>query len=321
MLSYFQDPVRKRAEQVGWCLCAYIVLRYLVFFLEPYVRKIYVQLIESDAEQQEILYQQLQNQADYSGISSIVAVALGVVLLQILFCKSVPPKSVFQSERSMTLKNFVFVFCLFFGTQMLYSVLGNGLECILELCGWTALGDTTTSSTDSTETISLFLYTAIIAPIGEELIYRGFVMRSFQKNGKIYAIVMSAFLFSVMHGDFLQMIFAFLSGLVLGYVATEYSIIWSMLLHVCNNLLYGEVLSYALSGFSATVQDYVYRYINIFFFAVGAFWLLRKKDAAKAYLEANKTSKHTYFVTFTAIGILLFILWYMYTAITSLSRL
>ena len=61
--------------------------------------------------------------------------------------------------------------------------------------------------------------------------------------GKRMAIVGSAFLFALFHGNILQTPFAFLVGLVLGYVAAEYSVAWAMVLHMVNNLVLGDLLN------------------------------------------------------------------------------
>ena len=61
--------------------------------------------------------------------------------------------------------------------------------------------------------------------------------------GKRIAIVGSAFLFAMFHGNILQTPFAFLVGLVLGYVAVEHSIAWAMVLHMINNLVLGDLVT------------------------------------------------------------------------------
>ena len=52
----------------------------------------------------------------------------------------------------------------------------------------------------------------------------------------------SALLFGVFHGNLVQIPFAFLVGLVLGYVAAEYSLGWCILLHWINNCVLGMLL-------------------------------------------------------------------------------
>ena len=45
------------------------------------------------------------------------------------------------------------------------------------------------------------------------------------------------------HGNLLQTPYAFIVGLILGYVTVEYSIIWAMGIHLFNNLVVADILS------------------------------------------------------------------------------
>lgn len=301
-----KSTVRKCANYVSVCLIIYTLLRYLIFAVEPLCRKFYVQIRESDPAARQQLLEQLEANAYRSGVSSIVIVILGVLLLLLLFRKTVPPSRLFHKEKKLAARQFPFLLCVFMSGQLIFSLFGNGIEALLNLCGYTAMGQLTAASSQST-TLSMFLYSAFFAPVAEELIYRGFVLRSFQKYGKVFAILLSATLFSIMHGNLFQMIFAFLVGIVLGYTALEYSIRWSILLHIINNFVFGELLGWLFSEVSPMVQDYLYRGINIAFFAVGSFFLLKHREAVLAYLRGNRTEKKCYRDAFTAIGMIVFL--------------
>jgi ABC-type dipeptide/oligopeptide/nickel transport system permease subunit len=66
--------------------------------------------------------------------------------------------------------------------------------------------------------------------------------------GKRFATLCTAFVFGIFHGNLLQTPFAFVVGLVLGYVACEYNIVWAMILHMVNNLVLGDMLPRLTSG-------------------------------------------------------------------------
>lgn len=101
-------------------------------------------------------------------------------------------------------------------------------------------------------TVSLALYTAVAAPITEELLFRGAVLRSLQPYGKRFAIFCSALLFGLVHQNLTQTPFAFGFGLLAGYVAVEYSILWSMSLHILNNAVLALGLDALLRPLSGT---------------------------------------------------------------------
>ncbi|WP_432649567.1 CPBP family intramembrane glutamic endopeptidase [Huintestinicola sp.] len=65
------------------------------------------------------------------------------------------------------------------------------------------------------------IMTAILAPIGEELMFRGVILRRLSTVSQRFAIFASAAIFGLMHGNLLQMILGFCVGLVFGYAAVK----------------------------------------------------------------------------------------------------
>jgi membrane protease YdiL (CAAX protease family) len=79
------------------------------------------------------------------------------------------------------------------------------------------------------------IYVVLIGPIFEELIFRGAIMGSLRKYGDNFAILFSSLLFGFYHAVVLQIPFAFVMGLVLGYAATRWSLRTSIALHIISN--------------------------------------------------------------------------------------
>ena len=84
---------------------------------------------------------------------------------------------------------------------------------------------------------SSFLVVAIFAPIFEEWMCRGMVLRGLLTKMKpVWAIVISALFFAVIHANPWQALNAFLLGLLMGYVYYKTgSLILTMLIHFVNN--------------------------------------------------------------------------------------
>ena len=84
---------------------------------------------------------------------------------------------------------------------------------------------------------SSFLVVAIFAPIFEEWLCRGMVLRGLLTKMKPgWAIVLSALFFAVIHANPWQALNAFLIGLVMGYVYYKTgSLILTMIIHFVNN--------------------------------------------------------------------------------------
>lgn len=86
---------------------------------------------------------------------------------------------------------------------------------------------------------------AIAAGIIEEFAFRGGVMGNLRYYGDGFAIAMAAVVFAVIHGNFMQIPFALLSALGMGYFSVKTGTIWTgVIIHVINNAL-SVILSYA----------------------------------------------------------------------------
>ena len=81
-------------------------------------------------------------------------------------------------------------------------------------------------SDNTTQNIIMIIYFVFIAAITEEFLCRGLVLKLFSPVSKTFAVVASAVLFGVMHGNFNQMFNGFLLGLVIGYVAVKSKSLW-----------------------------------------------------------------------------------------------
>lgn len=90
-----------------------------------------------------------------------------------------------------------------------------------------------------------FIATVIVAPIAEEILFRGLILGELTKCFNVHiAIVLQAVLFGVMHGNIIWATIAFLSAVLYGYFIKKYeSIFTSILGHMSVNLL-----SFIVSG-------------------------------------------------------------------------
>jgi len=111
------------------------------------------------------------------------------------------------------------------------------------------------------------LATAIVPALVEEFALRGVVLGSLLPYGEGFACMVSAILFGVMHGNFEQMPFAFLVGLVLGIIRIKTGTMWiCILVHFANN-------------FTSVLVDYLSDNIpidmkNLYYTVYLALWLL-----------------------------------------------
>lgn len=198
---------------------------------------------------------------------------------------------------------FVCVLCLAMGSQMVNSIWVGALEAVLNSFGLSVL-DLLESVSGSSDTFSMFLYASILAPIAEEVLFRGYVLRSLQPFGKRFTIWGSAILFGLFHGNLLQTPYAILMGLLFGYVTVEYSLVWSVLLHMFNNLVLADLLTRLTMSWS----DMAFSMLNMVLFggAFGASLLLlvKKRKEIRSYRRSEWMDRRVWKCFFTNPGIL-----------------
>lgn len=137
------------------------------------------------------------------------------------------------------------------GGMMVADAVNNAFAGVLRQIGIVPTGGISIDSLGSvSETITIIIAVSVIPALFEEFAYRGVIFSLLrEKLGVPTAIFTSALLFGAMHGNFEQMPFAFLVGLILGWVRVYTDSMWCcMLLHLLNNTL-SSILSDLLATF------------------------------------------------------------------------
>lgn len=145
------------------------------------------------------------------------------------------------------------------------------------------------------EILVCFISTAVVPAFTEEFVFRGVILSNLRKYGDAFAVLASSLLFGLMHGNFVQIPFAFVIGLVLGF-ATVYtnSIFPAMAIHFLNNgfsviddVLYTNADSW---GINTMCIDIAYNLIIgvVAVFAIISLILFAKKDRNFLKLEKYK---------------------------------
>lgn len=145
------------------------------------------------------------------------------------------------------------------------------------------------------------LATAVVPALVEEFACRGIVMGSLRKYGDGFAVLVSSIMFGIIHGNFQQIPFAFMVGLILGCIAVKCNSIWpAVFIHFYNNLS-SVIFDYAFDGVALQLQNIIYTIylvICLFIGLVGVL-LLRKNieifKFAPADTESSEKQKYKWF--------------------------
>lgn len=135
--------------------------------------------------------------------------------------------------------------------------------------------------------ILYFATVAILPPLAEEFSFRGVALGALRPYGDGFAILGSAFLFAIMHGNLVQIPFAFLCGLILGYITVCSGSIWpAVAVHFLNNGF--SVMQELLPQTNGNmILIYVIYAIAMIAAVVAAVWLVRRESGAFAVRQAE----------------------------------
>lgn len=146
--------------------------------------------------------------------------------------------------------------------------------------------------------LQTFLYIFSVSAVpafAEEFAFRGIVMGRLRKYGNCFAIVASAVMFGAMHGNTTQIVFAFILGLVFGFVdCVADSIIPSVIIHFLNNFY---AVTFDVLRSNTSIDERTFYMINlavVVLFCIGgfvSFIYLAKKDKSIFKLSSKDKSE------------------------------
>jgi membrane protease YdiL (CAAX protease family) len=138
------------------------------------------------------------------------------------------------------------------------------------------------------EPLSMFITAVIMAPILEEIVFRGIIQKGMINNGvkPWVAILIASLVFGLVHGNPWQFVGAVLLGIVLGLVYHKtQSLLLPMLLHGFNNFCSTVIIFFVKTESFADafdISEYTVLSIGILLFAIFLFLFLKFYKSADA---------------------------------------
>lgn len=268
--------LRRDIGSYGWALVIYYILMNVCVLAAVFLDMVYRSV-------------QMISQGNYTGMVEmdldavmgngwgyLIACALALIFIRMWkgreFCKSL-----WKEEKPMTPLAFLGLTCVFISGQLVFQLGASFQEMILNSFGLSVL-EAMELATGFSDTFSMFLYSCLAAPVIEEIVFRGVVLRGLERYGRGFALLISSVFFGLFHGNIIQSPYAFVVGLVLGYVTLEYHICWAMLMHMINNLVLGDMIPRLTQWMRESGTAAVTQTVVIAFAVVAAVVLIRKRQ-------------------------------------------
>ena len=219
-------------------------------------------------------------------IGDIIAIIIAIKTTKIKF-----KEDIFRRNKSS--KMFVLlgtVSCI--GIGFISSIIYTIYSTILKIQGITIPEPDFSFPTQSGYLILFLIYACFLGPILEEIIFRGFILKSIQKYGNLTAIIVSSILFSMFHLNLVQFVNPVLMGIVLAFIAIKSkSIVPSIVAHIFNNSITFIVLEISLLKIPVVKFIFGIIYVLVGVLALTLFVVKYGKDFSEATKENTKILK------------------------------
>ncbi len=116
---------------------------------------------------------------------------------------------------------------------------------------------------DGGDLVKWIALTALLPAIFEEFSHRGILLDAFSEESEVKQVLLSGLLFSLMHTNVMQSLYAFIGGCIFAYlVIRSRSIYPAMIMHFCNNAIaclseYGSQHPNSILGWMSEFEDIV----------------------------------------------------------------
>lgn len=204
-------------------------------------------------------------------------------------------------RQTLSLKQVAIIIILLLGCQFVFNQVANVFEVALNVIGFSAKKEVELATVGHHSSM-YFLYAAFMGPLVEELVMRGGIAYRLQKYGKVFSIIFSAIVFGFFHMNFVQGVFAFLVGIMLAYIAIEYSFGWAVFFHILNNFGFNLILGTFMTSMVGEAQAETISLTIMSIAAIASVVLLGMyRKQIIQYVQENRTAKGTYKVAFSSV--------------------
>lgn len=144
-------------------------------------------------------------------------------------------------ESKMEIGELLLLFLIGRFVTLIGSYLSGFIVSLAENIFKITISDSTSDLIEKTPIWLVFLAAVVIAPIAEEFFYRKLIIDRLHVHGERIAILFSAIVFSLAHGNFFQLFYTFFNGCILGFIYTRtgrlrYTIAFHMVTNFCGSI-------------------------------------------------------------------------------------
>lgn len=177
----------------------------------------------------------VDNMNSYFLITMIPMYLIGMPLLMLLISR-VPAQKI--EKRKMKVGHWILSFFMCYALMYLSNLVGQFITMIIGAVKGSLVQDAIVEVATGLHPVVSFIFMVLFAPVLEELIFRKLLVDRMVKYGESTAIVVSAFMFGMYHGNLNQLVYAFAIGLFFAFIYVKTGkLIYTIVLHMVINFM------------------------------------------------------------------------------------
>lgn len=220
-----------------------IVIPIFVFYLCMVISEYLGFIVYAKANNLDInkLSDLFNNNNNAVSIVSLISKIFTLIIFVILYSKSI-----FKSKSRFNFKPQIL---LYYIPPIILGIVSNYLVNIIKIVYNDKEYIRSQTIINSQPILMIVITTILISPLLEEIVFRGVLFEEIRNNiDSKYAIIISAILFAIIHGNITQGIYALIVGLYLGYLKSKFdNIIIPITVHILMNIV-ALVMRYVIWG-------------------------------------------------------------------------
>ena len=230
------------------------------------------------------------------------------------------PKHCYKEQKKIKFKTFLSFLAVSISSMYIFNIVGILVNYLLGYLIGNNIANPLESLITSVSTKFILVFVVILAPIVEETIFRQIILDRVRVYGDKFAIIFTALLFGLFHGNLSQFFYAFALGAIFAYLKLKTNkLIYPILLHIIINFM-GSYVGIKILESIDIINDVIqfnssYKFILLYSFFVFSmfisgiiiFLLNIKKlefEPQKVQLSSNYINKSAYL----NLGIIIFVI-------------
>ncbi|MDE6849675.1 MAG: CPBP family intramembrane metalloprotease [Ruminococcus sp.] len=233
----------------GWCIMGHFFLSSILTWIAMLVLEMVLKFQNSGAGEN-LINSYMKSSSILAGLNMLVFMLSNVLFAFIGLKMADIPKTQLVRTREFSFGKSL-QYCLIAAFLWTISIFASAwIENIFSHYGYsTDVMDMDGLAVTGTGFAVMMIYQCVIAPITEEIFFRGMLLRVFSRANQRFAVFATAFFFGLGHHNIPQFVLAFILGIFLSHITLKHnSVIPSIIVHIFVNTMSG-VISYVESYF------------------------------------------------------------------------